>query len=195
MVEAAVALGIIVTAVSSALTLVTVSVKAEKESELGIVAANLVREGVEAVRAIRDSNWLAGNGFDVGLIDPTSCAAIPVFDPAAQATGFWSLDFSVPGFGSASSRVWRYVSSPDPATLGLYVQASSKPPDTEPSVFRRMLTVSSVCVDEFGVETAVCGTCPGTSHKIGLKVESAVRWNMAAKERNLKLEEWLYDWR
>ena len=189
------ALGIVVTAVSSALTLVTVSVKAEKESELGIVAANLAREGIEAVRAMRDSNWLADQVFDSGIADPARCTAIPVFDPSGQTSGFWSLDYATTGFGDLSSTVWRYTSSPNDATLGLYVQAPNKPPDTEATVFKRYLTISSVCADASGNETTTFGPCAATSHKIGMKVEVSVRWNVVNKQRNLKLEEWLYDWR
>src|SRR3989338_4948623 len=36
-----------------------------------LVAANLVQEGVEVVRALRDSNWFNGRAFDSGLADGT----------------------------------------------------------------------------------------------------------------------------
>ena len=34
-----------------------------------LIADNLAQEGLEVVRAIRDSNWFTGNSFDLGLGD------------------------------------------------------------------------------------------------------------------------------
>ena len=61
--EATLAAGIMATAIASALTLTQASLNAEKQSETSIVAANLAREGIEAVRGLRDSNWLSGADF------------------------------------------------------------------------------------------------------------------------------------
>ena len=56
-----VAIGIIVTGVVGALSMVSGSVSASKESQTRVVAVGLAREGIEAVRVIRDSNWLASD--------------------------------------------------------------------------------------------------------------------------------------
>lgn len=36
-----------------------------------LIAANLAQEGIEVVRAIRDTNWFLDNSFDLGLADGT----------------------------------------------------------------------------------------------------------------------------
>lgn len=35
--------------------------------ESNVIAANLAQEGIEVVRALRDTNWVASTSFDVGL--------------------------------------------------------------------------------------------------------------------------------
>ena len=198
MVEAAVALGIIVTAVSSSLTLVMASIRAEKESETDIVAANLAREGIEAVRAIRDSNWLASRPFDSGLVNLGDCTAIPVFAADKQPDGFWSVDYSPSGFNDDRTEVWRYApGAQDPQTEGLFVQALQQPEGTVASGFQRLLTIEEVCVDTDGTESVspVCGGCPASQQEIGLRVRSDIRWTVNTRVENMSVEEWLYDWR
>lgn len=200
MVEAAVALGIVVTAVTSALTLVTSAVKAEKESEFAIIGGNLAREGIEAVRAIRDSNWLAGDPFDKDLVNATEsgdCSAVPVFDPTAQAAGFWSLNWIPGALTDGKSEVWRYTTGDNPLTPGLFAQDAgdnAKPDGAVTGSFQRLLTLQSICVDPAGDEMSVCGDCVGFT-KIGIRVRSDVAWNVGDRPHRLSVEEWIYDWR
>lgn len=200
MVEAAVALGIVVTAVTAALTLVTSAVRAEKESEFAIVGGNLAREGVEAVRAIRDSAWLSGESFDKDLVatsDPADCTAVPVFDPSGQANGFWSLNWAPDALTEGRTEVWRHVTGADPFVSGLFVQGPGnnlKPDGAVSGAFRRLLTLESICVNPAGTESYVCGDCAGLD-KIGVRVRSVVSWSVSGRTRDLVDEELLYDWR
>ena len=90
--EMTVAIGIIVTGVVGALSMVSGSVSASKESQTRVVAVGLAREGIEAVRVIRDSNWLAARVWDDGLVGILSDrTGVPVIDPA---TGLWTVDFT-----------------------------------------------------------------------------------------------------
>lgn len=56
--EVLIALSVISMGAAGTSTLVTMSIKANGQSEERIVAYNLAREGVEAIRNVRDTNWL-----------------------------------------------------------------------------------------------------------------------------------------
>ena len=93
--ETIVAIAVMLAVVVAVLALVTSSVVGQKESEFQITAVNLAREGIEVVRGIRDSNWLAGAPWDQGLtggtkaivdFDPESNQWQVVFNPTVQAT-------------------------------------------------------------------------------------------------------------
>jgi len=58
--EIIVAMGVIISVLTSALVLITLTVNSTKSSRLRIIAISLSQEGLEIVRNIRDSNWLAG---------------------------------------------------------------------------------------------------------------------------------------
>ena len=83
--EVLIALIVISVGAGGALTLVVTSMRANTEVKERLMAYNLAREGVEAVRTIRDSNWLRFPS------DRTNCwSALPdVTDPATcGAVGF-----------------------------------------------------------------------------------------------------------
>ena len=56
--EAVIAIGIIVAAVMGSTTLIVSPITSGQNTQDNIVAINFAREGVEIVRGIRDSNWL-----------------------------------------------------------------------------------------------------------------------------------------
>jgi len=58
--EIIVAIGIIISIVTSSLVLITLTINSTKSSQLRIVAIGLSQEGLEIVRNIRDNNWLNG---------------------------------------------------------------------------------------------------------------------------------------
>ncbi|MDO8582279.1 MAG: hypothetical protein Q7S16_05415, partial [bacterium] len=65
--EAVIALGIIITGVVAALTLAIGSLSAAGASESRLIAANFAREGIELVRNQRDSNWVGARSWDKGI--------------------------------------------------------------------------------------------------------------------------------
>jgi type II secretory pathway pseudopilin PulG len=58
--EILVAMGVIISVLTSALILITLSVSSTKTTRMKIIAISLSQEGLEIVRNIRDNNWLAG---------------------------------------------------------------------------------------------------------------------------------------
>lgn len=85
--EAVIALGIIITGVVAALTLAISNLSGAGTSEARITAANLAREGVEFVRNERDSNWVARRSWDANII-----AAPLARLYYASGTGMYSTD-------------------------------------------------------------------------------------------------------
>ena len=69
LIEALVALVILTIALGPALILSSNLSATASVVRNNLVAANLAQEGVEAVRALRDTNWFNGAAFDNGLAD------------------------------------------------------------------------------------------------------------------------------
>lgn len=67
LVEALVASGIVMVALTSILGLLTLSLRQASFVQNQLIAANLAQEGLEMVHAIRNDNWLNGRPFNAGL--------------------------------------------------------------------------------------------------------------------------------
>ncbi len=182
------------TAVSASLTLVSSSIRAEKNSESQITAGNLAREGVEVVRAIRDSNWLAGRSFDAGLTGASrDYSGVPVFDPAANS---WSIDFTPDAITSDWARVSRYVAASGNAVIGLMVQGATVPVGAVISPYRRLVSVDPLCDNGTGSYAIVTsGSDCGANLKVGIRVTSTVQWATGGAAKTMSVEERMFDWR
>ena len=187
-VEAMVAITIIVSSISSSLALVQSSITASRIGGTHVVAANLAREGLEVARSIRDTNWLSGRSFQVGLVDPAGKTAKPALD---RSTGTWSLRFGVLTLGDAGTATYLGAD-------GVYVQADVQPAGSAVSPYFRLLTLDFICRDDAGgAERIVAdGSCLGTETLAGLAVSSAIQWvTVAGSSQTLTAEERFYDWR
>ncbi|MEX2145041.1 MAG: prepilin-type N-terminal cleavage/methylation domain-containing protein [Candidatus Spechtbacterales bacterium] len=72
--------------ISDSLQVVSVTKKA-------VIAANLAQEGIEAVRGIRDGNWIQGESYDNGLTSGDSCVnynSTSLISPCADSTIYWN---------------------------------------------------------------------------------------------------------
>jgi type II secretory pathway pseudopilin PulG len=186
-VEVIIAIAIVSTALAAALTVTTAALNAQTENEGWMIGTNLAREGVEVVRNLRDSNWLADRDFDDGLWgEEGDNSAIVVFDPA---TGDWVLDFQPESLNSENTRVWRYASG----HLGTYVQAVDQPANTVPTRYYRLIQVSEICSDH--TPMALGATCPLTNPMVGLRVRSRVSWQSSSRDRETEIVQDIYDWR
>jgi hypothetical protein len=200
MLEAIVASGIIITAVGAALTLVHSSLAAAKESDNRLIASNLAREGVEAIRVIRDSNWLVGNDWDQGLEGSgQDYSGIVVFDPAVKT---WSMDFTAAALSDAEAKVYEQVNTGVPAQPGMFLQGVPQPDGTDETLFRRLVEVRAICSVAAGstanfvnfevkAEGEACIT-----EKIGLQVRSTVGWTSGGgAEHEIRAIENMFNWR
>ncbi|OGY53763.1 MAG: hypothetical protein A3A24_02525 [Candidatus Buchananbacteria bacterium RIFCSPLOWO2_01_FULL_46_12] len=177
------AIGILIMVVTAILALSTSSIFGQKGSESQITANSLAREGIEVVRNIRDSNWLAGQAWDAGLVGPgsglSSITAIPVFDHLANS---WVLDFSA----DESTTVNIFGGVYNQQKVGVPVQGLTTP-------FRRLLTLYSICQLANGSQHQSIDC--GADKKVGIKVEAAVNWLERGQPHQIKLESLLYDWK
>ncbi len=202
MLEAIVASGIIVTAVSAALTLVQSSINGAKSSEEQIVAYSLARESIEVVRQIRDSNWLAGRDYDENIIGPGYILnSIPTFDPE---TSIWQLDFGDTDWDEDKVRVYKQTVIEGGAPVGLYRQAAVQPDGTVATRFRRLINLKKLCSNPAGSTANFIDynlysdsqPCPAGTENVGFEVNSHVRWDRpGGGEYQVHVIERMFDWR
>ncbi len=218
------AIGMILLGLGAILTLTLQNVSATAASNQRVVALQLAREGIEVVRGIRDSNWLAASHsdptrtWDTGLTPgqndcrSTYCGAALLFappsdDPSTTTPGSWTLQFvpfdtSRANFSQPALQLFRgsasqfYLWRQDP-TLTL-------PSSYQPTGYYRALMLDPVCQNGSTTTTYYDrpnGDCPpagGT--KVGYRVESQVAWPAAGLfggvlRRSLSLVEYIYNWR
>ena len=176
--EAIFAIGLLLIAVSAVLGLAIANSAGQSASELQLVANNLAREGIEVVRNVRDSNWLASQSWDTGLIGDGT--AIPNFD---KNTNTWTLDFA---FNQPTTV---YLSG------GVYNHTSSG----QATIYRRLLTLRNVCIEtsgaNIGTESVAAGISCTVGTKVGIKVESMVNWVERGRDHSVTLASLIYAWK
>lgn len=181
--EAIVALTVIATGLVGALNLTLANQTGAAAGEDRLLAANLAREGVEIVRNIRDSNWLARATWDSALENGTDYTAAPLFDKAANS---WTLNFTPNIIIQNYARLWR--------AGGVYFQSTlNPPPGATLTAYRRLLILDEICQDKsIVVSGSACN--PASNPKIGIRVRSQVQW-VSKGTHNLMAEERLFNWR
>lgn len=183
--EAVIATAVIATGLSAVLALAGNNVKVSNISSQQIVAVNLAREAVEVIRNIRDSNWLAGDSFDSGIVGtPDDSEGTLEFDPAA---GSWAVNFTPDDFTDDATIVYfnnqvgNYQGVYRQGTLPSYVQTS----------YRRLVNVNPICANAPESFSSNCGA----GQTIGVRVLSEVQWEEKGNQRTVSVEERLFDWR
>lgn len=130
LIEALVALVILTIALGPALVLSSDITNVASVIQNDLIAANLAQEGVEVVRALRDTNWFSGSAFNNGLAD-----------------GTYRLEWN------SSSPIVLGANPPLKVNNGLYNYSSGS--DT---IFRRTVTITNVNTNEIRVVSDVTWT-------------------------------------
>jgi len=192
---------IIIVGLSGTLSLLIFSFGAVQESESRVMAANFAREGIEMVRNIRDTDWLEGcpnpdepenckywNSSLASNTNPTDYTAIAKFNPSDMT---WTLEFSPETINDPETELYRDADSQ------LAIQAVTLPdlPEnfTVKTGYRRLLTLNPICAD--GSVATSPSSCDVNNDQIGIDIQSHVRWADRGHERNLIVEEKIYNWR
>ncbi len=164
-----------------------------------IVAVNLAREGIEFAKNMRDSNWLAGADFDAGMKNgtiPGDFTATPAWE-GVFSPGTLSLNFTADDFSSDFTNVVKTSEN-----ILLNPPSVTPPPGVTyaPTPYKRLLTLIPICFDDsvspgtFTFPSAPT-VCVSPQRKVGMRVESRVRWSRGGITKNIAFSEDLYDWR
>jgi len=154
-----------------------------------VVAVNLAREGAELAKEARDSNWLAGNAFDLGLSSGTDVTATPVWDGYASTNSF---DFTTNSMSDPQAAVVQLT--PLGASPGLFANVNTTAGIVgSATLFRRLLEFDSICSNYSVVSSTTCAASGLT--KIGIRAQSQVQWVRKGITKNFTIYSDLYDWR
>lgn len=195
LVEAVVAVGVLITGIIAVVSLAQSNLSSSQEVEARLTALELAREGVEAVRSVRDGNWLAGrvdvsgsaNAWDAGFNGNGDVTAIAILDANTLA---WTIDFTPTDFSDSRTDLRRNP------TRGLYRQALTALDGEVPTPYARLITIYAICTNYPGVqETNDTAGCPVGFVKAGVRVLSQVQWQLGGRVSTVTAEEWLYNWR
>jgi four helix bundle protein len=149
LIETIVAIYILTMALTTALGVVVYSLSRSAVSQNEIVATNLAREGIDVVKAMRDSNWLAGDDkggqwalqacSDISdrLCFPKTYGKVPGYNKYdLNNPGNYRLEFKPAG------ETWELKND---ASYDLYLQANGtydKTPSAIPAKYARMINIS-----------------------------------------------------
>lgn len=203
LVEAIISLSILLVGVLGVASLGIAMISQARLSNSQAVATQLAREGVEVVRGIRDSNWLAAESgsavdFATGLSDGADYSLAPEWNPS---TNIWTLDFTPQTFGNCftgfdCTQVYQHTSAPYE-----YAQFSSAPgADWQITPFQRIMSLFPICrslADEL-VEaplTADLTTCAGGAVEVGIHIQARIQWQERGISKSSVVEEKIYDWK
>lgn len=204
--EAIVAIGVIVAGLIGVFTLVIGTSRSHRESLNRFIAVNLAREGIEVVRNIRDSNSLdsSRSPWDGILIDQNGIVAsqlVPVFSPKNMPLEIWSLEPVTPD--TAKVYTFDVTNGTETETYPIYVQgsriANADESGKHSTIFERTLTIEEVkCAmvpqaGEIGCASLTITPTPTEPVRIGVRVRSTVWWSL--RSQNVSMADTFYDWR
>ena len=206
--ELIVAIGIIMTGILSVFGLFLQTSKIQRAQEGEGLALDLAQEGIEVVRSIRDSNWLAGcrnrqqppveydwepGGcflWDTGLWQAQDGTAVALFD---DQTNRWSLDFAMADTIQDNDTALALLDS------GVIAHKYSGNAGRVQKILplQRIIKLVPLCRDSDQTETqAQPGQdCDTGGTRVGFHVISTVRWNVGNGYEERSLEDRLYNWR
>ncbi|MFH1667680.1 MAG: hypothetical protein ABH884_01480 [Candidatus Komeilibacteria bacterium] len=183
--EVIVAIAIMLIGIVAVLILTSYNLTAANYGEKRLIASNLAREALEAVRNMRDSNWLAGNSWDND------------FDFDGDAVpAYFIVDFTP----SETGGLYSLAEVSEIATCGadckLYLHTSSFNHEEEggaDSGFSRNIEVRDICTNGLDV---VDQACSGQGDRVGLAVTAKVQWRANNSDiRQVVIEDRLFAWR
>lgn len=145
LIETIVAIFVLTTALTAGLGLTIYVFSSSATSQNEIIASNLAREGIEVIRMMRDSNWLAGDASSDVTYNLQPCADIQnrLCFPKALIGPTYALDGTFVNFRVAFnvSGAW---TKEDIHDYDLYLQADGTYTSTPngASVFARMINLT-----------------------------------------------------
>ncbi len=209
MIELIIAIAVITVGLFAAWTLFLSNFNSEQEAKARVIGANLAREGIEAVKNIRDSNWLYKDeniydgdnlwDFDHGLGDGSYIVG-NLYDYEQDGEAMITLE---------------EISEEEVDKSKLYYDTNGfmtheNEGGEKYSGYSRIIIIRNICCqvlenDETKVFLKQCkdqdfriienGECDAGSAKIGIDVQSQVKWLLEGKPRSVLIQEQLFDWK
>lgn len=179
--ETIVALGVIMTGLVSVISLTISNLNAERDAATRYQAINFAREGIELVRTMRDSNWISGSDAWKGI--PRGGNIILQFNPAD---------------GSAIAEKkseWKEATRIMQCSSGQFAQNIQS--CATATIFSRVLNIAVLdCGNSILNFTSPQCLEMKKTDDIALRVVVTVDWQTSGGgQREITLEEILYDWR
>lgn len=205
--ESIVAIGVILIGIVSLLALSTTSVVSATATSDAFLASNFAREGIEVVRMVRDSNWLAYDAdsttaWNAALNNGSDYEGIITLTDEPTTGRFVSFLPDVFGGNSCGSIGNKYECTQiwyDPAVHVYFqtAQVNFAQANYQKTQFFRLVTLYPICRDAAGIETIIqSGSCVAGSAQVGIDVISTVKsGDLANNPSTVTLEEYLYDWK
>lgn len=189
------AIGVTALVVTAVIAVTVGTLTSQQFNEQDIVATNLAREAIEVVRAQRDSNWLAGQSWDTALSvasSPTDTTAVPVI-ATNNSMQRWVLDFTA----EQPASVYRgQLLLSNGTVTGYYQLVSGAATTDQPTLYRRLLTLQSLCTDTATSQLALVDrTDCQAGDKVGIKIIAHVDWTTRGVPHQVDLEDILYAWK
>jgi Tfp pilus assembly protein PilV len=201
LVETVIAIGVAMFGLLSILSLNTSSLLVTESSEYEFLATQFAREGIETVRAIRDSNWLkyetdSTTAWNAGLVSGTDYTAILQNPVTSTYLDFTTNSISQTCTGASSSTYTCASIWYDTAQLYYYQTNSTLFNPSGATVrstsFKRIIDLNSTDNTERVITT---GSCLGTETQVGIAAVSQVEYPARTTTATYTLEEYLYDWK
>ncbi len=197
--ELIIAIGVISVGLFSVWALFLANFNAEQEAEMRSLGANLGREGIEAVKNIRDSNWLK---IDEN-VTVASGNLIP-WDSGLSLIHQGKIENLLSG-GTDQELVFNQATW---ETARLYLKDGFYTHDSSGSStpYSRLITLRAICCpdtepdlkcDNFNNDftRSIDQSCSSGLLKVGIDVTSEVRWIVAGKPRKVIYEDQLFNWK
>ncbi len=221
--EGIIAMTVITVGLVAGMSLAISNISTAQNNERRVVAVNLAREGVEAIRNIRDSNWLK---VDLNRTYPSDAGGgkqLYSWDSFLSNQGSWYVSAGrvftmtfVPG-ASPSYNLTAFDTGEDCGNNDYICGCTGSgachvnyDPTTHfygtvagtPTAFNRIISVQDICyVDSTNTEVIMdpisgCGSVSGANpDRVGIVVTSTVRYPVGRSTQDEIARERLYNWR
>ena len=207
LIESLVAIGIILVGMIALISLFIVINRTASANLNQAVATQLAHEAIDAVRYVRDSNWLKHDSgltitFDDSLITSTDYGGVPIWDPTSSVADVALQIATVSGGSITSNEAIIYQDA-----SGHYLQTSSAtiPNGYSATKYRRWLTLYPICRDTSTTTSTTeqivtadgsdCSIFGANYSMIGIEVTATVQWVESSGTRQYILVDDLYDWK
>jgi len=211
MIELLIAIAVFMIGIMAAFSLSLHNLNTTKENANRVIAADLAREGIETVRNIRDSNWLAreANVMSGGEV-------VLWYKDLGSSKVFSTVNYDTNTLVAIVSP----VSDLDAAMLqdstklyikdGFYKHDYATPPTGQPTAFRRAIRLQAICLTiktsptkevsedvKTSINTFFCGESNVNISfiKIGMQITSRVQYTYGSRTNTIEAVEKIYNWR